>query len=75
MFQNLSTKYSKKGPFSPYFAIGFCFDNPILDPMIARIVYNPIPYRPQLFKELKIRGLRNWKWYALERIQRVQWSC
>ena len=57
MFQNLSTKYSTKGPFSPYFAIGFCFDNPILDPMIVRIVYNPIPYRPQLVKGGHIWGL------------------
>ena len=42
MFQNMSTKYSKKGPFSPYFAIGFCFDNPILDPLAVRFVYSQI---------------------------------
>ena len=42
MFQNLSIKYSKKGPFSPYFATGFCFDNPILDPSAVRFVYSRI---------------------------------
>ena len=32
----------RRAPFLTYFAIGFCFDNPILDPLAVRFMYSQI---------------------------------
>ena len=65
MFQKVILK---RGPFLTYFAIGFCFDNPILDPLAVRFMYSQLltgldwlnEYHPS-FPSLP-RGRHWWYW-------------